>query len=163
MAPIPVPPWTRGREGRQMIDANKNPWIARAHEAAAQILSGHADDVDRAARWPVESVTALGQAGLLGLTVDRSLGGAGRGPRGFAAVTRLLAERCASTAMVYVMHICGVQVIAAAPAFSAREAVLKDVVAGRHLSTLAFSEKGSRSHFCAPVSQATTDGNTYRL
>jgi len=32
--------------------------------------------------------------------------------------------------------------------------VLKDIGAGRHLSTLAFSEAGSRSHFWAPVSRA---------
>jgi alkylation response protein AidB-like acyl-CoA dehydrogenase len=37
--------------------------------------------------------------------------------------------------------------------------VLKDAAAGRHLSTLAFSEKGSRSHFWAPVSQATANGD----
>ena len=39
----------------------------------------------------------------------------GAGPRAFAAVTRACAEHCASTAMIYLMHVCGVQVIAAAP------------------------------------------------
>src|SRR5207244_135888 len=105
-------------------------------------------------RWPVEGVAALAKAGLLGLTVPRALGGAGEGPRPFAAVTRILAERCASTSMIYLMHVCATEAIAAAQTFSRREAVLRDVVAGRHLSTLAFSEAGSRSHFWAPVSQA---------
>jgi alkylation response protein AidB-like acyl-CoA dehydrogenase len=54
-------------------------------------------------------------------------------------------------------------VIAAAQTFPLREAVLRDVVEGRHLTTLAFSEKGSRSHFWAPVSQATAAGDTHRL
>jgi alkylation response protein AidB-like acyl-CoA dehydrogenase len=40
---------------------------------------------------------------------------------------------------------------------------LRDVAAGRHLSTLAFSETGSRSHFWAPISQAAVVGNTHRL
>jgi len=31
---------------------------------------------------------------------------------------------------------------------------LKDISAGKHLTTLAFSEAGSRSHFWAPVSRA---------
>jgi alkylation response protein AidB-like acyl-CoA dehydrogenase len=34
---------------------------------------------------------------------------------------------------------------------------------GEHLSTLAFSEKGSRSHFWAPVSQAEGDADVHRL
>jgi alkylation response protein AidB-like acyl-CoA dehydrogenase len=65
--------------------------------------------------------------------------------------------------MIYLMHVCGVQVIAAAPAFSLRDATLRAVADGRHLSTLAFSEKGSRSHFWAPVSQAVLEGSTHRL
>jgi alkylation response protein AidB-like acyl-CoA dehydrogenase len=108
-------------------------------------------------------VAALAGAGLLGLTVPRALGGAGKGPRTFAAVTRALADRCASTAMIYLMHTCAVQVLGAAQGFPMREAVLRDVCAGRHLSTLAFSEKGSRSHFWAPVSQADAAGGTHRL
>ena len=34
----------------------------------------------------------------------------------------------------------------------------REVAAGRHLSTLAFSEAGSRSHFWAPLSTAQVDG-----
>ena len=37
--------------------------------------------------------------------------------------------------------------------------VVSDIVAGRHLSTLAFSESGSRSHFWAPVSSARIEGD----
>ena len=51
--------------------------------------------------------------------------------------------------MIYLMHICGTQAIAAAATFPRREDVLRSVAAGRHLSTLAFSETGSRSHFWA--------------
>jgi alkylation response protein AidB-like acyl-CoA dehydrogenase len=146
-----------------MVDAMDNRWIARAREVATETLARHADDVDRTGRWPDESVQALGQAGLLGLTVDCSYGGPAAGPQVFAAVTCLLAEQCASTAMIYLMHCCAIQVIAASSAFPCRDSVLAEIVAGRHLSTLAFSEKGSRSHFWAPVSQPVATGNTYRL
>jgi alkylation response protein AidB-like acyl-CoA dehydrogenase len=44
------------------------------------------------------------------------------------------------------------------------EAVRRDVAAGRHLSTLAFSEQGSRSQFWAPVSTAAgAEGDLVRL
>ncbi len=141
----------------------ENSWAARAEELAREVLARHADNVDRRGRWPEESVAALGAAGLLGLTAPAACGGAGEGPRTFAAVTRALAEGCASTAMVYLMHVCATQALAAAAAFPRREEVLGAVAAGRHLSTLAFSETGSRSHFWAPVSQAVVEGDRHRL
>jgi alkylation response protein AidB-like acyl-CoA dehydrogenase len=137
-------------------------WITRA-DAARDFLARHAADVDREARWPAEGVAALAEAGLLGLTVPVAYGGAGQGPRTFAAVVCRLAEGCASTAMIYLMHLCGTQVIAGANGFARRDQVLKDIASGRHISTLAFSEKGSRSHFWAPVSQAKGDGTAHRI
>jgi alkylation response protein AidB-like acyl-CoA dehydrogenase len=145
------------------VTAAENKWVGRAEELAREVLARHADDVDREGRWPVEGLAALGEAGLFGLTVSSTFGGAGAGPRTFATVTRVLAEQCASTAMIYLMHVCATQAITAAETFPRREELLRAVAAGRHLSTLAFSETGSRSHFWAPVSQAVVEGNTHRL
>jgi alkylation response protein AidB-like acyl-CoA dehydrogenase len=141
----------------------ENKWVARAREVARDVLARHADDVDRTARWPQESVASLGQSGLLGIVVDGPSGGGGAGPVAFAGVACALAEQCASTAMIYVMHVSATQVIAAATSFDQREAVLRQIALGKHLSTLAFSEKGSRSHFWAPVSQAIVEGDAHRL
>jgi alkylation response protein AidB-like acyl-CoA dehydrogenase len=141
---------------------NSNPWIAKAESIAQEVLSVHSQDVDAQGRWPEESIAALGKYGLLGLTIPTSLGGAGEGPQTFAAVTRVLAEQCASTAMIYLMHICGIQVIGSSES-PLRDTVLGKAAGGRHLSTLAFSEKGSRSNFWAPVSQAINNGNTQQL
>ena len=41
--------------------------------------------------------------------------------------------------------------------------IRRAIAAGRHLSTLAFSEAGSRAHFWAPLSTATASGDTVRL
>jgi alkylation response protein AidB-like acyl-CoA dehydrogenase len=142
---------------------NSTDWPARAETIARDVLARHADDVDRRARWPAESLAALGEAGFLGLTVPEEFGGAGQGPRTFFAVMRALSGQCASTAMIYLMHVCAAQVIVAAKEFPTRDSILRDMVAGRHLSTLAFSEKGSRSHFWAPVSQAVADGGQVRI
>src|SRR5260370_36789785 len=97
------------------------------------------------------------------LPVD--VGGSGLGPRPFAAVIATLAEADASVAMVYLMHILGAATISAARP-SAAQAVtpmLREIGAGRHLSTLAFSEAGSRSHFWAPVSRAHRDVDGVRI
>jgi alkylation response protein AidB-like acyl-CoA dehydrogenase len=135
-------------------------WISLANRIAQEVLSPHADDVDQKSRWPAEAVSALGESGLLGLAAPASFGGGGAGPRTFAAVTRLLAERCASTGMIYVMHVCATQVIAAAPSFPLKEGVLCNIAAGRQLSTLALSERGSRSHFWVPMNPVRHEGDT---
>jgi alkylation response protein AidB-like acyl-CoA dehydrogenase len=108
--------------------------------------------VDRESAFPAPAIAALAKAGLLGLTVSRALGGRGQGLRTCAAVLDTVAQRCSSTAMVYLMHLCGVACYAAVP--EKTEAELRSAAEGKHLSTLAFSETGSRSHFWAPVSRA---------
>lgn len=147
----------------ESVTAAENKWVGTAEELARAVLAPHAEDVDRRGRWPSESVTALGESGLLGLTVPSTCDGGGEGARTFLAVTSILAEQCASTAMIYLMHLCAVKAIAAASSFAPRESLLRSIAAGRHLSTLAFSEKGSRSHFWAPVSQAVVEGDVHRL
>jgi alkylation response protein AidB-like acyl-CoA dehydrogenase len=126
---------------------------AVAARAACDEARRNAADVDQKARFPVEALDALAKSGLYGLCVDKAHGGLGLGPRAFAAVVEELSESCASAAMVYVMHVTAAQAIAAAKPLARREALLADVAAGRHLTTLAFSEKGSRSQFWAPVSK----------
>lgn len=61
--------------------------------------------------------------------------------------------------MVVLMHFSAVSVLEAHGPREVREAV----AAGEHLSTLAFSEAGSRSHFWAPAGTATADGDAVRL
>jgi alkylation response protein AidB-like acyl-CoA dehydrogenase len=128
--------------------------ISTAKEIADGVLAPAVRQNDKEGRFSTEAVKALGDAGFLGLTLPAELGGAGLGLRTFAAVTAVLAEADASVAMVYLMHQCATGTIAAARRTGAIEKILKEIAAGNHLSTLAFSEAGSRSHFWAPVSRA---------
>ena len=132
--------------------------LAEANEIAGSVLAPAARQNDKEGRFSSEAVDALGRAGLLGLTLPAECGGSGLGPRSFAAVTAALAEADASVAMVYLMHVCAVATILAARPGAALKQTLHEIAAGRHLSTLAFSEAGSRSHFWAPVSRARRNG-----
>jgi len=127
----------------------------RAAVIRAEVLNAHAADVDANAQFPEKSISALAREGFLGLCVAKEFGGAGQGPRVFAAVVEELAQGCSSTAMVYVMHVAAAQAIAASSTFQRKDEVLRQIAAGKHLTTLAFSERGSRSQFWAPVSTLT--------
>ena len=109
-----------------------------------------ASDVDRYQRFPAESIEALRSAGLLGALSATESGGLGLGLEGAAQIIRRVAEECGSTAMVLTMHYCGSAVLEA----YATSEVRREAASGAHLSTLAFSEAASRSHFWVPVSTA---------
>ncbi len=131
--------------------------IERLSSLADSHIAPHADDVDEAGRFPVESLRALAEAGFWGLNVAPEYGGLGQGLRVIAAAVDVVAQRCASTSMVFLMHLCGVAAYNAVPERTGDQ--LRAAAAGKHLSTLAWSERGSRSHFWAPMSQAQDDGD----
>lgn len=123
-------------------------------EVIANVVAPQASLVDQQGSFPSKAMEALGDAGVLGATVPVSAGGAGFGLAEAATIVELLSRSCGSTAMVTMMHFAAVPLLAA---HGPRE-VLGQVAAGRHLSTLAFSEAGSRSHFWSPVSTASPAG-----
>jgi alkylation response protein AidB-like acyl-CoA dehydrogenase len=126
---------------------------------AGEVVARHADEVDRQAKFPQATVDALAKAGLLGLLSATDVGGLGLGMRAAAMVVERLARECASSAMVVCMHYCGAAVIEQ----MGQLAVRKEIAAGKHLTTLAFSEMGSRSQFWAPVSTAAGAGDEVTL
>lgn len=131
---------------------------------ATNVLAPAAADNDRHGRFSAEAVEHLGSTGLLGLMLPADVGGSALGPRAFADVMATLAQADPSVAMVFLMHTLASVTIAAAPRNAALERAMKEMALGRHLSTLAFSEAGSRSHFWAPVSRAEQlDGTGVRL
>lgn len=138
----------------------QEPIVAKARELARSVLAAHAAEVDEQGRFPAESMQALAENGFYGLLVPESLGGLGGDLVVLAAVVDELAQGCASTAMIYMMHSSAVNCYLADP--EKFDSVLRDCAAGRHLGTLAFSESGSRSQFWAPVSQAVaSDGGVH--
>ena len=141
------------------LKAAGNGHLASATALAAGVVSHNAQNVDESAQFPRENIDALAAAGLFGLCVPAEFGGAGQSMRAFAAVVEELATACPSTAMIYVMHVTAAQAIASSGGLAQREEILRDIAAGRHLTTLAFSESGSRSQFWAPVSRLESDGN----
>lgn len=115
------------------------------------VIAPAAIETDQSGAFPRQAVDALGAAGLLGLISAPEVGGLGCAHREATLVIERLAGACASTAMVVCMHYAGTAVIEAHGPIDLR----RRIAAGQHLTTLAFSEQGSRSHFWAPVSTAT--------
>jgi isovaleryl-CoA dehydrogenase len=133
--------------------------LATVEGIVADVVASDAEVVDRQGAFPRKAIDALGGAGVLGLTVAASVGGGGAGLREAAAVVERLSQACGSTGMVVLMHYAATAVINACGRTDVQEAI----AAGDHLTTLAFSEAGSRSHFWAPLSTATAAGDGVHL
>lgn len=123
------------------------------------VLEPLAPVTDREARFPRAFLDGLARIGGLGLVTATTHGGQGAGLAEASAVVRRIAEVCPSTAMVVCMHYCAAAVIESLGDDATRRAI----GSGRHLSTLAFSEVDSRSHFWAPTGTAVAEGDTVRL
>lgn len=133
--------------------------LERVDGVIRDVVAPQAITVDASAAFPSAAIDAMREAGLLGLVSATEVGGLGHGPREAAMVVERLARVCASTAMVVCMHYAGAAVLEK----HGSNGVRREVAAGRHLSTLAFSEAGSRSHFWAPLSTARVDGGSVVL
>jgi alkylation response protein AidB-like acyl-CoA dehydrogenase len=142
------------------MDISESSLLETVDRIAREVVAARAAEVDKEAVFPGQAIDALGKAGVLGVLSGRDVGGLGQTPRVAALVVERIARECSSTAMVVTMHFAGVSALEK----FAPESVRREVARGAHLSTLAFSEAGSRSMFWAPVSSAEkADGGAVRL
>ena len=71
---------------------------------AAEVAAPNADDVDRLARFPSESIDALREEGALSAYVGEDLGGGGVSFEALARACYELGRYCGASAMVFAMH-----------------------------------------------------------
>lgn len=124
-----------------------------------EVVAPNAVAVDRDGTFPRENLDALAAAGVLGACSAPEVGGRGEPMRTAADVVQQLAGVCGSTAMVTMMHFAATAMIEA----EGPDDIRRSIAGGEHLTTLAFSETGSRSHFWAPMSSARLDGDAVVL
>lgn len=129
--------------------------IAAARAVAREVTAAHATEDDREARWPAETMRALADAGLMGLTAPQSVGGLDGGMRGLVAVSEILAHESASAGLCFAMHCVGTAVIAAKATPEQRDRYLVPIARGEHITTLAASEPGTGAFFFYPETALT--------
>ncbi len=122
-----------------------------------------AASVDRDGRFPQESIAALADAGFYGLTIPEAWGGWDANAAETSEVIKRLATACASTAMVFVMHLTALRSIVLFGSQRQQDRYLPSIAQGKMLVTEAISEAGSGSQWwsLASTSKKTADG--YRL
>jgi acyl-CoA dehydrogenase len=138
--------------------------LSDLHAIGSDVLRPHADDVDRKARFPAESIDALRKAKLLSAYVPPRLGGMGLSIRQIAKICETLGQSCGSSAMIYAMHQIQVAcIVHHAQHSSYFRAYLEQLVAEERLIASATTEVGVGGDLRTSIAAVEVDGDSYRL
>jgi acyl-CoA dehydrogenase len=135
-------------------DQNFGSLFGAVRRIALEVAASHAADVDKNARFPIETISALREAGVMSALVPREFGGAGCNMSELAQLCSTLAQACGSSAMVLAMHYSQLACVARHGLQSEYfRGYLRDVVRHQHLLASMTSEVGTfgdtRSSICA--------------
>lgn len=132
-------------------------------EQVLPVLERHAAEVDLAARFPTESLTAIRESGLLGLLVPTEYGGLGGDHANLAEVATRLASRCLSTAMIWAMHCQQVDTLARFAAQPLRDKLLPRIAEGSVYVASVTSERGKGGHLLSATAPLAASGGRLLL
>src|SRR3984957_15541906 len=85
---------------------------AQVRSIVEEVIRPNAARVDAESIFPRENLAALAKAGWNGVLLPTELGGLGLDHVAFAIAAEEIGRACASTALVYVMHVGAAQTIA---------------------------------------------------
>ncbi len=123
--------------------------------AIADLAAAHAVEVDRDARFPVETIDALRAAGALGALIPAELGGGGVSLEAIAQACFELGRRCSASAMVFAMHQIQVGTIVRHPENGWFEEYLTRVASEQRLIASVTSEIGTGGDMARSIAAVT--------
>lgn len=138
--------------------------LRQVHAAGRDILAVHADDVDRQARFPGESIDALRDLELLSAYVPEEYGGMGLDIVQICKICEALGHYCGSTAMIYAMHCIQVGcVVHHADSSAYFQNYMRQLVTEQRLMASATTEIGTGGDLRSSLCAVEIQGDTYTL
>ena len=131
---------------------------------AAERIAPRAAEIDRSNEFPRDLWPALGEQGLLGVTVPERWGGAGLGYLAHIVVMEEISRASGAVGLSYGAHsnLC-VNQLRLNGTDAQRERYLPKLVSGEHVGALAMSEPGSGSDVVSMQLRAERRGDGYVL
>ena len=158
MIPNQVPPFNFGLG--DTADLLRDSVAAFAQEEIAP----RAEEIDRSNEFPRDLWPRMGDLGLLGITVEEDLGGAGMGYLEHCVATEEISRASASVGLSYGAHsnLCVNQIRRNGTA-EQKARYLPKLISGEHVGALAMSEPGSGSDVVSLRTKAERKGDRFVL
>lgn len=138
--------------------------LKRVHQIGKDVVLPAAEDVDKNARFPRESIAALKEAKLLSAYVPVELGGMGLNITQIAKICEALGQYCGSSAMVYAMHKIQVACVVHHGMSSAYfRNYLQQLVKEQRLMASATTEVGTGGDLRSSICAVEVNGKTFKL
>ncbi|MSX02138.1 MAG: acyl-CoA dehydrogenase [Actinobacteria bacterium] len=135
-----------------------------AKRFADEQVAPHAAGWDRDHRFPRETLTALGELGLMGICVPTELGGSGSDFVSYTLVLEQISRGDAGLGTALAVHTgAGTMPIVNHGSDAQREQLVPPLAQGHELASFALTEAGSGSDAGAMLSRVECDGDEIRL
>ena len=134
-----------------------------ARTIARERIAPLAAQVDEAELYPGDSLRHLAQAGLMGLHVPETYGGAGLGALAFCCAVEEVAWACASTAVIYLVQYAAGYPIVSHGTDAQKRRYLPRLASGEITAALSISEPGAGSDAASMSTTAVRKGDRYLL
>ena len=134
------------------------------HAFAQDQIAPLAGEIDRANAFPRALWPRLGELGLLGITVEEELGGAGLGYLAPCVAMEEISRACAAIGLSYGAHsnLCVNQIRRNGSA-EQKKRYLPKLISGEHVGALAMSEPGAGSDVVSMKTRADKKGDRFIL
>ena len=146
---------------QESLNAEEEALRARARSFALEAIAPRAAQIDASEEYPWDNVRALTQAGFMGMTIPRELGGQGRSFLEAALVIEEMARVCTVTARIVVEANMGA--ISAIMAYGSAEQkrLAADLVLAGDKPAICITEPEAGSDAMAMTTRAERRGNGY--
>jgi len=134
---------------------------ARAAALAAEVIAPRAAEVDRSEQYPWDNVTALREAGFMGMTLPGQYGGQGLGYLDAVLVIEEIAKVCGVTARIVVEANMGAVGMVMAYGGDAQKRLVAEAVLAGDKPAICITEPGAGSAATEMTTRAERRGNTY--
>jgi len=135
-----------------------------AEKFAREIVAQRAAGIDKSGEFPSDVITAAAGYGLLGVTIPKAWGGAGRDYVSYALAIEAIAKASATVAVsLSVTNSLVAEVIAHAGRDQQRERWLRPLATGAALGAFALSEPEAGTDAANQQTRAVRSGDSYRI
>ena len=135
-----------------------------AERFAREIVAQRAAGIDKSGEFPSDVITAAAGYGLLGVTIPKAWGGAGRDYVSYALAIEAIAKASATVAVsLSVTNSLVAEVIAHAGRDQQRERWLRPLATGAALGAFALSEPEAGTDAANQQTRAVRSGDSYRI